>query len=1634
MKHISLVSNAAWRPAVGALAFTLLLAACGGGDPADANKATTGVSDLPPEKADAGATPRRVRAMGVSAGTNIPVDAHLKGAWSPLKNWPLIAVHAVLMPDGRVLTYGTKTDGQQTGYFQYDLWDSTQDVAAGHTTIANGTGVDIFCSSQLVLPQSGSAVFIAGGDNWTGTGTTNTGNPATTLFNGGTNTLTRANDLGRPRWYSSSTTLINGETYVQGGSGGTDRPEIRARDGSFRLLGAADTSTLNFFYPRNFVAPDGRVFGFDTQGRMYFVNTTTGALVTAGQFKSAFAKSTSSAAMFRPGRILQFGGNSNGAIVIDITSGSPVVTQTQSMSSQRQWVTGTLLADGKVLATGGSQVDNELTGVNNIAEIWDPQTGAWSQGHAGAVARLYHSNALLLPDATVLVAGGGAPGPYVNLNAEIYHPPYLFSAGGVEAPRPSILTTPDYLSIGKTFDLGVSAPLGVSRVVLVKTGSTTHSWNMEQRFVELGFKADGNTLHVQAPARAADAPPGYYMVFVIDANGVPSVAKILLLGVAPDPNPQVVPVLGTPGNQTNGVGANVDLPLVASDPNGDKLSFVAAGLPPGLTLSAATGRITGSPTTTGSYNVVLSVSDGYNVASVNLLWTVTGAVPVQFDVLPLPQPVLSGAGASFNAHAVGTGVQYKWSFGDGSAETAWASSGGASHTYARAGSFYVTVSARDDHGVVVTQSFWQLVYLPLTAGGPTASTNLLSETSAAGVPRLWVVNQDGNSVSVFHQTTRARLAVVPVGAAPRTIARAANGQMWVTNKRDATLSVIDPVSLTVSRTIALPRASQPFGVVMNPSGTQAFVVLEAGGQLLRFDTASFAQTGALAIGLNARHAAVSGDGTQVHVSRFVTPALPGEATATVTPTAATGGQVLVVSASAMTLQRTTILQHSDKPDFENQGRGIPNYLGAVAISPDGTQAWVPSKQDNVLRGTRRDGNALNFQSTVRAVSSRINLATGLEDLAARVDHDNASMASAALFDPRGVYLFVALETSREVAVVDAHARVQLMRFDVGRAPQGLALSPDGRTLYVNNFMDRSVGVFDLKPLIDRGELNVPNLTTLSAVATETLSATVLQGKQLFYDARDTRLARDRYMSCAACHNDGGSDGRVWDLSSQGEGLRNTIQLRGRAGAQGLQHWSANFDEVQDFEGQIRTLAGGTGLMTDAAYNTGTRSQPLGDRKAGASADLDALAAYVASLSSFDNSPYRTATGVLSTAATAGKAIFQAQNCAACHSGTAFTGSGTLGGVDIGTLTANSGQRLGGALTGLDVPTLRDVWATAPYLHDGSAATLEGAVAAHKGVALNATDLASLAAYLREVGAEEGTPPAGPVGSGTGLTGKFFNNTTLSGTAVWSLNSAVDADIGTASPSPSVNADNFSVRWTGQLLAPTSGLYQMRTLSDDGVRLWVNGVLLIDNWTDHAVTTNTSAAIALSAGQRVEVKLEYYDRTGGAVIRFQWLPPGATSFAAVPAAQLFPSELPVVNGLTGQYFANTALSGSPVLTRYEAVDFGWGTASPGSGVPADGFSVRWSGTVAPSASGTHYFQTVSDDGVRVWVNGVLMINNWTNHSATTNTSGGIYLAAGSRYTVVIEYYDYTSSAQMRFRWRTPGAWSYTAVPLARLYSR
>jgi len=1276
---------------------------------------------------------------------------NVNGAWSPVTPWPLIPIHAVLLPDQRVLTYGsTELSGQtvQSGSFQYDVWDITAGLSGGHLTLPNVTATDLFCSSQLVLP-GGGGVFIAGGDVWNASTTRvlNSANPNTNYFNFADNTLSRQNNMNRGRWYSTSIALPNGEVYIQGGSSGTDRPEVRQTNGAFRLLSNANTGGLDFMYPRNWVAPNGLIFGYDSNGKMYTVNPAgTGTYTLLPTTLTGSKGNDSSAAMYRPGRILQFGGNSNQAQIIDITGAAPVVTSTGNLALKRVLVNATVLADGRVLATGGSGVWNSLTGATNYAEIWNPSTGVWTKHATGDRTRLYHSMALLLPDASVMVGGGGANSPTSSLpqnnkNIEIYYPPYLYGPGGGLAARPTLTSVQSTLNIGETFPLDYGGSGPISRVALVKTGSVTHSWNMDQRFVEATFSvASGNRLMVQAPTRAADAPPGFYMLFALNPAGVPSVGKMVQIPVAGTPNPSVTPTLTPPGNRSGPAGTPVSLQLQATDPNLDELGYGASGLPPGLAVDPLSGLISGTPTTPGSFNVNVAASDGVNAANASFVWVITAIAPLVLEPLPAQNPRLAGSTATFTA-AVSSAInpQYRWFFDDGTPETPWSSAPTIDHTFTAPGVYYVTLTVTDSRGQQQFSTTAVTVHFPLTANRPTASGNLAYGAPAGGNNRLWVVNQDNNSVTAFDAATNARLAEIPVQLAPRSVAIGSDGLVWVTNQQSASISVIDPGTLAVIATFPLPRGSQPYGLAFSPVGSTAYVVLEGSGKLLRLDANLRQVTGEVAVGPNPRHLSVSWDGATVYVSRFVTPLLPGENTTTVQPGTA-GGEVVQIDTASLQIVQTITLRHLSVPDTANAGSGIPNYLGAAVISPDGTQAFVPSKQDNVLRGIRRDGQGLNFQNTVRAITSRLVLGTGTEDLSRRMDHDNASLTSAVAFDKLGVYAFAALETSREVVVASAHDGLQVLRLEVGRAPQGVLVSPDGLRLYVSNFMDRTVDVFNLSPLVISATASVPHLATLQSVTTEGLPANVLLGKQLFYDARDPRLSLDRYMSCATCHNDGGHDGRVWDLSGFGEGLRNTISLRGRAAGQGFLHWSNNFDEVQDFEGQIRSLAGGTGLMSDEAFNAGTRNMPLGDPKAGQSADLDALADYVASLNSFAPSPARNADGTLTTAAAEGKTVFARQNCASCHGGVNFTVSAAGNVMDIGTLTPASGNRLGGGLAGIDVPTLRDVWSTAPYLHDGSAPTLAAAIQAHNARPVPAADLSALVAYLEQIGSDEGGAP------------------------------------------------------------------------------------------------------------------------------------------------------------------------------------------------------------------------------------------------------------------------------------------------------
>ena len=290
-------------------------------------------------------------------------------------------------------------------------------------------------------------------------------------------------------------------------------------------------------------------------------------------------------------------------------------------------------------------------------------------------------------------------------------------------------------------------------------------------------------------------------------------------------------------------------------------------------------------------------------------------------------------------------------------------------------------------------------------------------------------------------------------------------------------------------------------------------------------------------------------------------------------------------------------------------------------------------------------------------------------------------------------------------------------------------------------------MFDVSQILASVDFASVRLADIPIVAEEKLAPDVLRGKQVFYHSEDTRMTVEGYVSCGTCHFDGFEDGRVWDFTDRGEGLRNNISLLGRRGnGHGRVHWSGNFDEIQDFEHDIRNAFGGTGFIDDAAFATAPYGTPLGAPKEGLSEDLDALAAFVGSLDVVHRSPYRNPDGSMTEDAEAGEAIFATLGCDECHGGDDFTDSATGVVHDVGTMTELSGQRLGGPLEGIDTPTLLGIWETAPYLHDGSAPTLRDVLVTrnpddmHGAVStLSEAEIDQLVAYLQQIDGLE--PPA-----------------------------------------------------------------------------------------------------------------------------------------------------------------------------------------------------------------------------------------------------------------------------------------------------
>ncbi|MDW8479649.1 MAG: PKD domain-containing protein [Xanthomonadales bacterium] len=683
--------------------------------------------------------------------------------------------------------------------------------------------------------------------------------------------------------------------------------------------------------------------------------------------------------------------------------------------------------------------------------------------------------------------------------------------------------------------------------------------------------------------------------------------------------------------------------------------------------------------------------------------------PVVGSFSASPYPAAPGAAVSFGATASdpdGDVLQYRFDFGDGSPKTAWSASPSASHAYAREGHFRAVVQVRDPSGVIASASRVVTVLAPLSGPRPTASGQMVCASAAR---RVYTVHPDHDRVSVFDADTLSRLAEYPVCDHPSAIALRAGSpaELWIACRDDDRVEVRRADNGTLLGAITLEYGSAPVAVVLSPDGGRAFVALEGRRELRRYAAATRAETGRLALPAAPRALAVSADGQSLFATRFLSPRNHAELWR------------IDAAAASLALAETRRIgkfggeRHRDTP---SSGRGVANQLAAVAVSPRDGRLAVAATKPNFERGRLiHPSRDLTQDNTVRALLMVV-APTGAPTLRRDVDIDNADSPAALAFSPLGDYLLVALQGSNEVAVLDALALEEqtgfgasVLRREVGLAPQGLCVDEvTGRT-FVHDFLGRTLSILETQPLWTAGSTQMAR-ETRPALSVEPLPPPVLEGKRIFYNARDPRMSAEGYLSCATCHLDGDHDGRTWDFTGRGEGLRNTPSLRGRGGmAHGNVHWSANFDEIQDFEGDIRQFFGGRGFLTDAQF--AATQHPLGPPKAGLSAALDALAAYVGSLgpASLPRSPFRNPDGSLGSAAQRGQAVFEAQGCGSCHAPPRYTNSGTGAApplADVGTLRPTSGSRLGGPLTGIDTPSLLGLFATAPYFHDGSAPALE----------------------------------------------------------------------------------------------------------------------------------------------------------------------------------------------------------------------------------------------------------------------------------------------------------------------------------------
>jgi hypothetical protein len=580
-------------------------------------------------------------------------QAGVQGKWRTLGSlMPINPVHLALMNNGKVLIVSGSGNVATERNFQAAVWDPQTETLA-----AQSLAWDMFCNGMVVLPDG--RPFINGGnlqyDPFHG-------EPRNAVFDPATGLFTDVQNMAHGRWYPTTTVLGDGRVMTFSGlneTGGTNTAVELYTVGSgwSQEFAAGWTPPL---YPRMHLLPNGTVLysGSGTGSRTFNPATKTwsGILATTNYagtrtYGTSVLLPLTPANGYQPRVMIMGGGNPATATteIIDMSAATPRWQFGPSMSQPRIEMNATILPSGKVLALGGSTNDEEAASASLNADLYDPITNTFSAAGVNAFPRLYHSGSLLLPDATVLLMGGNPVRGSYEQHTEIYSPAYLYNSDGTAAFRPTISgVTPGTFAYGGTFQVQTPDAANIASVVLVRPGAPTHAFDMDQRLVGLSYTIGTGVLNVTAPPNGNIAPPGYYMLFVLNAAGVPSVASFITLSTAVANQPPTATIVSPAANVTVNPGQSVSFSGSGSDPDGSisAYAWTFPGGNPGSSAVATPGNVTFS--TPGSYVASFRVTDNGGLTSPAATRTIT--VPdFSLSATPSSQTVLPGGATSYTA-------------------------------------------------------------------------------------------------------------------------------------------------------------------------------------------------------------------------------------------------------------------------------------------------------------------------------------------------------------------------------------------------------------------------------------------------------------------------------------------------------------------------------------------------------------------------------------------------------------------------------------------------------------------------------------------------------------------------------------------------------------------------------------------------------------------------------------------------------------------------------------------------------------------------------------------------------------------------------------------------------------------------